>query len=431
MVDTVLDIRAAMLLNGRYRLEVSLSPSTGRAMGEVWKAQDVRMERTVVVKFPQLYAMRSAEAEERLKRFQVEAVATAQIRRDGVVEVHDRGEQDGHPFLVMEYIDGITLEDFMAENGMIDLSAAASVVVGVAYVLAAVHSLGIVHRDIKPSNIMIARQDGKVKVLDFGIARLEGGENDTRLTRTGAQLGTVCYMAPEQFRSERATAATDLYALGCIFYEMLAGRSVFDGPGAFEYQKQHLEQKPIPLKYWRPELPEDVLELVDMMLSKDLVDRPGTADEINSRLRGHLPKSGSEAPDDLIHYDPTIPFRNPCAPGEPMRGSRGVLALAETPPFRSRGEVKDLCVQARKLMLGDPGQAIAMMAARLPEARQFYGARDTHVLDLARQLAGALEEQGSREAAYEAYRSLREDTKGLAALSSYSDAAREGMRRCE
>ncbi|MGY4999820.1 serine/threonine-protein kinase [Streptomyces griseus] len=427
----MLEIRRGMLLNGRYRLEAPLSPPAGRAMGEVWKTQDVRMERTVAVKFPQLYALRPAEAEERLKRFQVEAAATARIRRDEVVEIYDRGEQDGYPFLVMEYIDGTTLEDFMHENVMIDLGAATSVVVGVAYVLAAAHSLGIVHRDVKPSNIMITRQDGKVKVLDFGIARLEGGENDTRLTRTGAQLGTVRYMAPEQFRSERATSVTDVYALGCIFYEMLAGRPVFVGPGAFEYQKQHLEVKPIPLSSWRPDLPDEVLELVDMMLSKDPSDRPGTADEVNIRLREHLPKSGSDAPDDLVHYDPTLPFRNPCAPAEPVRGPRGVRALPETPPFRHRGEVKDLCVQARKLMLGDPAQAIAMMGARLPDARQFYGARDTHVLDLAVQLAGALEEHGRRIAAYEAYRSVYEDTMGLAALERYSAAAHEGMRRCE
>ncbi|MER7909939.1 serine/threonine-protein kinase [Streptomyces sp. NPDC096068] len=400
-------------------------------MGEVWKAQDLRMERTVVVKFPQLYAVHASEAEERLKRFQVEMTATARLGLEEVVDVYDWGNEEGHPFLVMEYIEGVTLERFMDENGMLDLKVAVSVVVGVAHALAAAHSLGIVHRDIKPSNIMITRRDGKIKVLDFGIARLEGRPDDTRLTRTGAQLGTVHYMAPEQFRSEVATPATDLYALGCIFYEMLAGRWVFEGPGSFEFQKQHLEEKPIPLSYWRPDLPEDILHLIDRMLSKDPADRPGTASEVNAKARQYLPERGSEAPDDLYRHDPTIPFRNPCAPHEPVRRKMSAPISSEALPFRHRGEVKDLRTHAQKLMLSDPEEAIRMMSDQLPDAQKFYGAIDTHVLDLGEQLANALEKYGLQENAYRAYVSLYEDTKGMPGLDNYNKRAEEGMHRCE
>ncbi|MFD4396688.1 serine/threonine protein kinase [Kitasatospora sp. NPDC058478] len=428
MVESVLKSRRGLLLAGRYRLDEFLSPG---GMGEIWKAYDERMERVIVVKFPQLHSVDPQGQEDLIKRFAQEVVATARVEVAGAPHIFDYGQEDGYPYLVMEYIRGLTLRDFMAEHGALELSVVASVAVGICHVLAEAHALGIVHRDIKPENVMLTEREGLIKVLDFGIARFSEEAGRARLTRTGDMPGTFAYMAPEQFKGQVATVSSDLYSLGGVIYEMAAGRPVFKGTSVFDYQLWHLEESPIPLERVNPDLPREFVELVDLLLSKDPADRPGTADEVNRRLRGYLPTSGSPAPDGLIEHDPTLPHRNPCAPLEPVPALRLRATSMPTPPqFRHRSEVQDLCRQAGEVMLSDPARAATMIKDRLRDAMRHYGRIDNHVLDLRFRLAVALETGGHRDEAFQTYQEAHRDTTGVPALERYATEASEGMRRC-
>ncbi|WP_328955663.1 serine/threonine-protein kinase [Kitasatospora purpeofusca] len=428
MVEAVLKSRRGQVLGGRYRLDEFLSPG---GMGDIWKAYDETMERVVVVKFPQLHSADPKGREDVINRFAQEVVATARVEVAGAPHIFDYGHEDGHPYLVMEYIRGLTLRDFMAEHGALGLGVVASVAVGICHVLAEAHRLGIVHRDIKPENVMITEREGLIKVLDFGIARFAEGTGRPRLTRTGDMPGTVAYMAPEQFEGQAATESSDLYSLGGVLYEMAAGQPVFKGVDAFEYQRWHLSESPVPLEQMASDLPRDFLDLVDSLLSKDPADRPGTVDEVNRRLRRYLPPSESPAPEGMIEYDPTLPFRNPCAPIElASERCRPVAAVPTALSFRHRGEVEELSRQVGELMLGDPARAAEVINERLPEAMEHYGRIDACVLDLRFQLAAALESGGYRDEAFRAYQEAHRDTLGVPSLERYVKEASEGMRRC-
>ncbi|AXI78779.1 serine/threonine protein kinase [Peterkaempfera bronchialis] len=429
MVESVLKSRRGLVLAGRYRLDEFLSPG---GMGEIWKAYDERMERVVVVKFPQLHSVHPRGQRELVKRFAQEVIATARVEVAGALQIFDYGEEDGYPYLVMEYIRGLTLRDFMAEHGALELSVVASVAVGICHVLAEAHALGIVHRDIKPENVMITEREGLIKVLDFGIARFAEETGRTRLTKTGDMPGTVDYMAPEQFEGHVATVSSDLYSLGCVIYEMAAGRPVFKGASAFDYQRWHLYESPIPLERVNPDFPRQFLDLADSLLSKDPADRPGTADEVNRCLRRYLPKSGSPAPEGMIEHDPTLPYSNPCAPMKPVSDARRrATTMPTTPVFRHRDEVEALRRQAGEVMLSDPARAAKLIKDRLPAAMRHYGRIDNHVLDLRFQLAEALETGGHRSEAFHTYKEAHHDTDGVPALERYVKEASEGMRRCE
>ncbi len=178
-----------------------------------------------------------------LKRFQQEAGVAARFTNTGVASVYDFGEEHGHFYLVMELVQGSTLDELMDECGPLELSVAASIIVPICAVLAAAHRAGIVHRDLKPSNVMVSEQ-GHTKVLDFGIARVEGTAVDTRLTRTGRNPGSPGYMAPEQYEGKQVTGRSDLYALGCLLYEMLAGRPVFPQDDEFALLHMHTTVPP-------------------------------------------------------------------------------------------------------------------------------------------------------------------------------------------
>ncbi|MFE2177231.1 serine/threonine-protein kinase [Kitasatospora sp. NPDC059462] len=427
-MESVLKSRRGLVLAGRYRLDEVLGHG---GMGEIWKAYDERMERVVVVKFPQLDAADPQGRDNLVKRFVQEVVATARVEVAGAPHIFDYGQEGNHPYLVMEYIRGLTLKDFMAEHGPLDPEVVASVAVGICHVLAEAHRLGIVHRDIKPENIMITAREGLVKVLDFGIARFAEEISGTKLTKTGDRPGTIAYMAPEQFEGHVATESSDLYSLGGVIYEMAAGQSVFKGTTVFDYHRWHLEESPIPLDRLRPDYPREFCDLADSLLSKDPAARPGTVDEVNRGLRRYLPKSGSPSLDGMVVHDPTLPHRNPCAPMEPVPAPRRhAPSTPVLPSFRHRSEVEDLCRRARAVMPGDPSRAVQMIKGRLPDAMRHYGRIDNHVLDLRFRLAEALENGGHRTEAFLAYQEAHHDTVGVPSLEKYVQEASEGMLRC-
>ncbi|WP_307792430.1 protein kinase domain-containing protein [Streptomyces verrucosisporus] len=189
----------------------------------------------------------------------------------------------GLPYLAMELLDGHPLADLIDEEPQLPVSWAAAIGAQIAAGLTAAHTAGVVHRDLKPANVMLTG-DGTVKILDFGMGSIVDDPDQTRLTSTGVSVGTARYMAPEQFRAERVSAPADLYALGCVLYELLIGRPPFSARTAFELSRQHLHELPPRLTLVRPDLPAGLVRLVDRLLEKDAELRPENADAVRETL---------------------------------------------------------------------------------------------------------------------------------------------------
>ncbi|MFP3991777.1 protein kinase [Streptomyces sp. E11-3] len=286
------------LLDGRYRLEESVGAG---GMGEVWRARDEELGRQVAVKlFSPPGDIEAAERAELLTRFRREARAAAALSSPHIVTVFDHGTgraDDGEgegdseggteiPYLVMELLTGRAFHEVLREEGRVALDTALDWTEQICRALEVAHGAGVVHRDIKPANLM-AGADGTVQVMDFGIATfLEGAESASRLTRTGHMpIGSVLYMAPEQFRMERGDGRVDLYALGCVLYELLIGRPPFVGPAA-GVMYNHMNDVPLRPSRARAELGPDVDRLILDLMAKDPEDRPRDAAEALERVRG-------------------------------------------------------------------------------------------------------------------------------------------------
>lgn len=252
------------VLGGRYELEGLI----GRGgMGEVWRGRDLRAHRPVAVKIlaPQVAGVASRE------RFAREARAAARIVHPNVVTVLDVGEEDARPYLVMELLTGRSLADELADRGRYSVAEACDLTSQAAAGLDAAHRAGVVHRDVKPANLH-RTANGALKVVDFGVAQV--ATEAARLTAVGAVVGTAAYLAPEQIEGRGAGAACDLYALGCVCYELLCGHPPFTG-SAPELVYRHIHQAPVPPSRHRPEIPAELERLIMALLAKDPAARPG------------------------------------------------------------------------------------------------------------------------------------------------------------
>ena len=256
------------VLADRYTL---VSPLGRGGMGQVWEALDTRLNRKVAVKLLTAGAFAaSPESDLDVRRFTREATVTAGLAHPSVPAIFDAGTYDGGLYLVMELVDGCTIADLTAEQGPLPVAWAAAVAGQVAAVLAIAHERQVLHRDIKPQNVMLTR-DGTAKVLDFGIA----GVISQRITSTGVTVGTPGFIAPEQLNGLPATPQTDLYGLGCLLYEMLAGEPVFTAPSPAGLFRMHLDQAPPPLR--RRDVPPQLEWLLRQLLAKDPAHRPADA----------------------------------------------------------------------------------------------------------------------------------------------------------
>lgn len=262
-------------LAGRYELGEVL----GRGgMGAVYRARDLVLGRAVAVKV--LPGLVSDQDPIRVARFEREARAAAALSHPAVVAVYDAGADDTSRFIVMELISGRSLQAILRDEGRLDPERAVGIAARVADALAAAHAAGIVHRDIKPANVMVAA-DGSVKVLDFGIARAMDG---TALTQTSSVLGTAAYMSPEQAVGKPADARSDIYALGCVLYALVAGRPPFTGDGAAAVLHQHVNGAPPSLRAANRRVSPALDALVMAMLAKAPDERPQSAGEVRDRL---------------------------------------------------------------------------------------------------------------------------------------------------
>ncbi|MGH9390173.1 MAG: serine/threonine-protein kinase [Vicinamibacteria bacterium] len=206
-----------------------LAPLGVGGMGEVYRARDSRLDREVAIK---VLPERLADDPEALARFEREAKAVAALSHPNILAIHDFGSEQGVAYAVTELLEGETLRSRLSRGALL-WRKAAEVSVALADGLSAAHRKGITHRDLKPENIFLT-SDGRVKILDFGLARWKptvsaAGKSDA-VTEAGAVLGTVGYMSPEQVRGERTTAPGDIFALGCVLYEMLSGKRAFARP---------------------------------------------------------------------------------------------------------------------------------------------------------------------------------------------------------
>ncbi|MGW7077728.1 protein kinase domain-containing protein [Streptomyces sp. NPDC054866] len=270
------------LLNDRYELLERLGAG---GMGEVWRARDESLGREVAVKlFVPGGSAGVDELEQLLARFRQEARAAASLDSPYIVAVHDHGTDDGTSYLVMALVQGRSLDQVLRESVRVPVADALRWAADVCRALDAAHSAGVVHRDIKPGNVMIA-QDGTAKVVDFGIATfMEQAAGDSRLTQTGQlPFGSVPYLAPERFRQEAGDGRTDLYALGCVLYELLVGRPPFTG-SAVGVMYNHVNDAPLRPSRARAEVTAPVERLVLDLLAKDPADRPASAAETLERI---------------------------------------------------------------------------------------------------------------------------------------------------
>jgi serine/threonine-protein kinase len=261
-----------MRLRNRYLLVSRIA--TG-GMGEVWRARDELLGREVAVKILRSHIHADPAFRE---RFRNEARITAALADPGVAQVFDYGEQRDLAYLVMELVHGEPLSAILARNGVLGPEVTLDVVHQTAKALQAAHSAGIIHRDIKPGNLLVTPA-GAIKVTDFGIARaLEAAP----VTQTGTVLGTAQYVSPEQAQGFPLTPATDLYSLGVVAYECLAGRPPFRGDSQVAIALLHLNELPPPLGV---DVPAPVRGLVMALLAKDPAHRPGTALEVADRAQ--------------------------------------------------------------------------------------------------------------------------------------------------
>lgn len=275
-------------------------------MGEVWSARHTVLDKSVAVKFLLDHVPGNDEASQRFLR---EARAAAGLDHPGIVDVQDFGNTgDGTPYLVMELLTGRPLSDHLASSGRLDWRTARQWLLQIASALGFAHKRGVIHRDLKPSNIfLVDLEDGVVcKLIDFGLAKITRGDApvDPLTTRTGAILGTPTYMSPEQLKAQEADQRSDLYALGCVAYEMLTGSHAFRAASATELAAKHLyETAPVdPLL--AVGTPPAFVELILRCLRKQPAERFQSTGELRGALEA-LPGSPSDPTSRPFGPDPT------------------------------------------------------------------------------------------------------------------------------
>jgi serine/threonine-protein kinase len=311
------DLLLGKVLGGHYKIEDRIGEG---GMGTVYRALHVHLSKHFAVK---VLSKKIAENKQAVERLRQEAVAASSIDHDNIVDVvHFDATDDGDVFIVMELLKGAPLADIV-ERGRIGLQESLHISLQICSALHAAHENGIVHRDLKPENVFIVRKNDVdfVKVLDFGISKVKSAETEqVRMTKTGQLVGTPLYMSPEQAKGEAdIDRRVDVYALGVILYEMLAGAPPFEGDNYFQLLWKHGNEMPDPPSFKAPDadIPEAVEAIIMKALAKDPSDRFQTMAEMREALLG---VAGGDVPRHLVSFTPS----HVSGPPLPMKG-RGLL----------------------------------------------------------------------------------------------------------
>ncbi|MGH3717214.1 MAG: Stk1 family PASTA domain-containing Ser/Thr kinase, partial [Micromonosporaceae bacterium] len=287
----------ARLLGSRYQLGELLGYG---GMAEVHLGRDLRLGRDVAIKMLRVDLARDATFQARFRR---EAQNAASLNHPAIVAVYDTGEEraaDGValPYIVMEYVNGRTLKEVLAAEGRIMPRRALEIVADTCAALDFSHRHGIIHRDIKPGNVMLTRT-GQVKVMDFGIARALASGTST-MTATSAVIGTAQYLSPEQARGEAVDARSDVYATGCVLYELMCGQPPFIGDNPVSVAYQHVREDPRPPS----EINADISPDVDAVVLKSLAKNPANRYQSAGEMRADLLRAAAGRP---VEATPVLP----------------------------------------------------------------------------------------------------------------------------
>jgi serine/threonine-protein kinase len=268
-------------ISGRYKV---LEMIGGGGMANVYLAHDMILDRDVAVK---VLRLDFANDEEFIRRFHREAQSATSLAHPNIVNIYDVGEEDSIYYIVMEYVDGQTLKQYIQQNSPVRVEVALDILQQLTSAIAHAHQNNIIHRDIKPQNILIDRE-GNVKITDFGIAMALSA---TSITRTNSVLGSVHYLSPEQARGGMANKKSDIYSLGIVMFELLTGRLPFSGESAVSIALKHLQSETPSIRRWNPEIPQSVENIVLKATAKDPFHRYDSALEMENDLRTALDPS--------------------------------------------------------------------------------------------------------------------------------------------
>ncbi|CAM3415104.1 serine/threonine protein kinase PrkC [Aeromicrobium ponti] len=265
-------------ISGRYKI---LDMIGGGGMANVYLAHDMILDRDVAVK---VLRLDFAEDEEFIRRFHREAQSATSLAHPNIVNIYDVGEEDSIYYIVMEYVDGQTLKQYIQQNSPVRIDEALEIMKQLTSAISHAHQNHIIHRDIKPHNILVDRH-GNVKITDFGIAMALSA---TSITQTNSVLGSVHYLSPEQARGGMANRKSDIYSLGIVMFELLTGRLPFSGESAVSIALKHLQSETPSLKRWNPSIPQSVENIVLKATAKDPFHRYDTVDEMEEDIRTAL-----------------------------------------------------------------------------------------------------------------------------------------------
>jgi len=266
-------LKTGALIAGKYRIVEEVGAG---GMGVVYRAEDLKLKRSVALKFLPPHLMDAPELKE---RFLVEAQAAAALSHPNICTIYEVGESEDRPYIAMEYVEGVTLRD-RVRKGPLEPGEAVGLIDQIAAGLGEAHGKGIIHRDVKSANIMVTAK-GQAKVMDFGLAKLRGGSS---LTKSQTTVGTVAYMSPEQARGEELDQRTDIWSLGVVLYELLSGKLPFQGGHDQTLIYSILQKEPESLVKIRPSIASELEHIVFQALTKKLSDRYRTMEEFREDL---------------------------------------------------------------------------------------------------------------------------------------------------
>src|SRR6188472_1391070 len=289
-----------VVLAGRYRLERRLAQG---GMAEVWLATDITLDRRVALKWLKPSLASDPVVAERFRR---EAIAVAGLTHPNIVAVHDVFEDGGRQAVVMQLIDGKSLRQLLDVQTRLSPELTIHIGTCVAAALDAAHHAGFVHRDVKPGNILVT-PDGRVLLTDFGIAKgLDASGED--LTSDNVMMGTAKYLSPEQVRGRKLDGRADLYSLGLVLYECLAGRVPFIGESDTDTALARLQRDPTDLARLRATLPTALVTVIHRLLARNPANRPASGAELVEALRTAAAEGPPTVDDTITERSPVIPF---------------------------------------------------------------------------------------------------------------------------